>query len=55
MEKIFRTYKDEIILSNNNIDLKQFFEDKFSNICYTIPTCHNVKQKIIRRYAIYSD
>lgn len=36
-KKIFRRYKDNIILTNNNIDLKQFFEDKFSYIFYIIP------------------
>jgi len=56
MEKIFRRYKNNIILTNNNIDLKQLFEDKFSyNIFYTIPTCRNIKQKNIKRYVVFEN
>jgi len=50
MENIFRAHNN--ILSINNINLKQFFEDKFYNISYIIPTCHNLKKKMTRRYAL---
>lgn len=48
MERIFRLYYNHLRLKK--INLKQFFITKYREIDFSLPECHNIKEKIILRY-----
>lgn len=49
MTKIFMTYYPHL-RSKTNINMKQLFVQRCNEIAFSLPTCHNLKEKIIRRY-----
>lgn len=49
MEIIFRKYYDYVRVQKH-INLKQFFVQQFNEIDYSLPTCHNLKTKMILRF-----
>lgn len=52
MEEMFRTY-GKTNLFRDNINLKKYLTEKFLAVPYTIPHCHNLKQKIASRFVIF--
>lgn len=51
MEKIFQTYYKHVC--SKSINLKNFFINLYNTINFTIPNCHNLKQKIIKRFITF--
>lgn len=51
METIFRSYFP--FVKNKNINLKQYFQNKFAIINCNIIDCHNLRSKIISKYIIF--
>lgn len=52
MEKIFRIYFKSIS-EQENMNLKRFFFSKCSDITFSLPGCHKLKDKIILRYVAF--
>lgn len=52
MEEMFRAY-GKTDLFKSNIDLKRYLLEKFVAVLYTIPNCHNLKQKIASQFVIF--
>lgn len=51
LESIFRKFYS--IVCVQNIDLKIFFVNKMKDVLLDIPNCHDLKNKIIRRYVTF--
>lgn len=48
MEKVFRLYYKQLCMLPVNI--QEFFTNKFNNIPFDLPSCHNLKPKIITKF-----
>ena len=48
MERIFRLYYNEV--RTRNINLKHFFVTKYNEVDFSLPSCHDLKMKIILRF-----
>lgn len=51
MESIIRKYLS--IVSSQNVNLKEFFFGKIINLQINLPECHNLKEKIIKRFIVF--
>lgn len=51
MESVFKKYISFVI--NQNINLKEFFVQKMSDLEMCVPDCHKLKNKIIKRFVVF--
>lgn len=52
MEEIFRNHLQKVS-SDSTLNSKQYFISQFRKLPYSIPNCHNLKNKLIVRYCIF--
>lgn len=52
MTRIFKSLYPHVILQKN-VNLKEFFIKLCNKVPFSLPACHNLKEKIIKRFIAY--